>query len=276
MARKIRIDSQEIDSAVEKFREAISKESFSDGKLKYELDLGNVDAKAQLVFSEIAYMKMWYLVASCDKEIAWHCTAHRGEGEHEYHVDDVFVYPQIVSEATVNTDQEKYQNWLYELGDDVFNNLRLQGHSHVNMSTSPSAVDNSLYERIRSQLEGDMFYIFLIWNKRGEHTISIYDYRDNIVFSNNDIEVLYEGDFLTLASDSVKEGTTATATTITSAGATKQDNNSTKKSTSYFDDDDWDDYGYGGYGKRGGRWYGGYSGYSGYNYESYRKKGTLK
>lgn len=272
MARKIRIDSQEIDSAVEKFREAISKESFSDGKLKYELDLGNVDAKAQLVFSEIAYMKMWYLVASCDKEIAWHCTAHRGEGEHEYHVDDVFVYPQIVSGATVNTDQEKYQNWLYSLDDDVFNNLRLQGHSHVNMSTSPSAVDNSLYERLRSQLEGDMFYIFLIWNKRGEHTISIYDYRDNIMFSNNDIEVLYEGDFLASATDNVKEGSPITnVTSVTS----KQNDKTTKKSNSYFDDDDdWGDFGYGRYG--GDYLYRGYGGYGGYNYDSYRRKGTLR
>lgn len=276
MARRIRIDETEINEAVDKFREAISKESFSDGKLKYELDLGNVDAKAKLTFSETAYLKMWYLVAACDKEIAWHCTAHRGEEEHEYHVDDVFVYPQVVSGATVNTDQEKYQDWLYGLDDDVFNNLRLQGHSHVNMSTTPSAVDNTLYDRLRSQLEGDMFYIFLIWNKRGEHTISIYDYRDNVVFSNSDIELFYEGDFVSSASDRVKENIPAPVVQSANVPFTQNKNTptqTTKKSnaSSYYDDD-WDDY-YG-HGKYGGRY--SYGGYGGYDYSSYRRKGTIK
>jgi hypothetical protein len=73
--------------------------------------------------------------------------------------------------------------------DDVFNNIRMQGHSHVNMSVSPSGVDTSLYERILNQLDDTMFYIFLIWNKRGEKTVKIYDLAKNILFETSDVDV---------------------------------------------------------------------------------------
>ena len=77
--------------------------------------------------------------------------------------------------------------------DDVFNKIRMQGHSHVNMAVSPSSVDLSLYERLLDQLSSDMFYIFMIWNKRGEKTVKIYDIRENILFETADVTVTIKG-----------------------------------------------------------------------------------
>lgn len=34
-----------------------------------------------------------------------------------------------------------------------------------------------------------MFYIFMIWNKRGEKTVKIYDLRENILFETADVTV---------------------------------------------------------------------------------------
>ena len=65
----------------------------------------------------------------------------------------------------------------------------MQGHSHVNMSTTPSSVDTALYDQILDQLDDDMFYIFLIWNKKNDKTIKIYDMAKNVLFETSDITV---------------------------------------------------------------------------------------
>lgn len=66
----------------------------------------------------------------------------------------------------------------------------MQSHSHVNMSTSPSAVDLTHQEKILSQLSSDMFYIFMIWNKKMEHTAKIFDLKNNTLYENKDIDVV--------------------------------------------------------------------------------------
>lgn len=141
----------------------------------------------------MAWEKMQLLVKEFDKEVAWHGIAERCEEKDTYLISDILVYPQEVTGSTVTTDQSKYENWLMSHDDEVFNNIRMQGHSHVNMAVSPSSVDLSLYERILDQLSSDMFYIFMIWNKRGEKTVKIYDLRENILFETADVTVTIKG-----------------------------------------------------------------------------------
>lgn len=162
----------------------------SDGKINFTKTFGNIQRKATLYFTELAYLKMLTLVREFDKEVAWHGIAKRHDTEEDaYVISDILVYPQEVTGATVNTDQEKYQMWLMSHEDDVFDNIRMQGHSHVNMGTTPSTVDTSLYERLLDQLDDTMFYIFLIWNKRNEKTIKIYDLAKNVLFETADVTV---------------------------------------------------------------------------------------
>jgi hypothetical protein len=112
----------------------------------------------------------------------------------EFVIEDIFVYPQEVTGATVTTDQEGYTNWLYEFDDETFSKIRMQGHSHVNMGVSPSTVDNGHREKILDQLDDDMFYAFMIWNKRLDCHTLIYDMANNILYDDKDITVKIIGD----------------------------------------------------------------------------------
>lgn len=65
----------------------------------------------------------------------------------------------------------------------------MQGHSHVRMGTTPSGVDTSHQKDIIEQLRGNMFYIFMIWNKRLENTTIVYDMKRNTVYDGKDVKI---------------------------------------------------------------------------------------
>lgn len=221
MSKNIKITDESLNEVRKAFEEALSTGKFSDGKITFTKTLGIVNRKATIFFTELAWLKMQTLIREFDKEVAWHGIAKRGEdaSKDEYYITDILVYPQEVTGATVSTDQEKYQMWLMSHDDEVFNNIRMQGHSHVNMDVTPSSVDTSLYDRILEQLDDDMFYIFMIWNKRKEKTIKIYDLAKNIFFDTSDVtvEVLEDGTgiekFLNDAKDAVKDKPTTPTST---------------------------------------------------------------
>lgn len=224
MSKNIKITDESLNEVRKAFEEALSTGKFSDGKITFTKTLGIVNRKATVFFTELAWLKMQTLIREFDKEVAWHGIAKRGEdaSKDEYYITDILVYPQEVTGATVSTDQEKYQMWLMNHDDEVFNNIRMQGHSHVNMGVTPSSVDTSLYDRILEQLDDDMFYIFMIWNKSKKKTIKIYDLAKNILFDTSDVtvEVLDDGTgiekFLKDAKDAVKDKPTTPTSTYQS------------------------------------------------------------
>ena len=57
------------------------------------------------------------------------------------------------------------------------------------MGVSPSGVDGRHREKILEQLEADMFYIFMVWNKRLEIHTLIYDMEKNILYEDKDVTV---------------------------------------------------------------------------------------
>ena len=221
MSKLIKMTPECLEQCKKEFEEALMGGKFSDGKVSFIKTLGNIDRKASVCFTELAWLKMQTLIREFDKEVAWHGVAFRGEDEtkDEYYITDILVYPQEVSGATVTTDQDKYQTWLMSHDDDVFNNIRMQGHSHVNMGVTPSAVDTTLYEKLLDQLDDEMFYIFMIWNKRKDRTVKIYDMKKNIFFDNVDVTVSVLNDgtgmeqFLKNAKEMVKEKTYSYGTT---------------------------------------------------------------
>ena len=191
MSKIIKITPDVFDGIVEDFKKTLGNLKMSEGRINFTRSFNQIERTAELRFTEIAWLKMQALIREYDKEVAWHGIAKRGENpdKDEYIISDILVYPQEVSGATVNTDQAEYQNWLFQLENDVFNNLRMQGHSHVNMGVAPSAVDTTLYEGLLSQLDDTMFYIFLIWNKRGDKMVKIYDLEKNILFETSDVKI---------------------------------------------------------------------------------------
>lgn len=222
MGKFIKVTPEIREEIIKSFTEEVAKLKSGDGKLTYTKDIGTNDRKALLLFTELAYTKVTTLVNNWSDEIAWHCLAKRGEDpeKDEYIIYDVIIYPQEVTGSTVTTDQEKYQSWLYQQPDEVFNNIRCQSHSHVNMGVSPSSVDNHLYDEILAQLTDDMFYIFTIHNKKGDMFVKIYDLQKNLLFTGKDVEwnIIEDGSgFLDLIEDAKKK-VTKHVTTYTGYG----------------------------------------------------------
>lgn len=224
MSKYIKLTEDVKASIIAEFARTIGLIKMSDGKVVFSKTLNDIGEKATLYYTEEAWMKSKLLIAMNDKEIAWHSLAKRGEDptKHEYIIYDVLVYPQEVTGTTVTTDQVRYQTWLYEQPDEVFNNIRAQCHSHVNMGVSPSGVDTSLYERILNQLSDEDFYIFTIGNKKGDLTVIIYDMGKNILFETKDVttDIIEDGsgifDFFKTVSEAV---VTKPAPKYTYAGA---------------------------------------------------------
>lgn len=194
--KPIYLTDTDIEKLVTEFRGQLEGAKLADGEFvfrkKYEYAPGKNTPKVSITFTGKAYAKMLALLRHYDSEVAWHGTVER-RSDTVFAITDIMVYPQEVTGATVNTDQEAYQQWLLRLDDEVFNSLRMQGHSHVNMGTTPSTVDTTHQEKIIQQMKGTDFYIFMIWNKRLEHTIRLYDYATNTYYEDSDVVISVEG-----------------------------------------------------------------------------------
>lgn len=231
MAKIIRFDAAETEKYVEefdaqmiaaraKFIESLRNKNVTNGKIS--IQLGTItktfnapERKAELHFSEKAWIKMHALIREFDSEIAWHGVAYRGvEDKDDYYITDILCYPQEVSAAKVDTDQVAYQNWMFDLPNEEFNNLKMQGHSHVNMGVTPSSTDEDNQKDILDSIADDSsFYIFMVWNKRDERNIKIYDIGKNVLFEPADITVFVDDetigldDFISSAKEMVKKKT---------------------------------------------------------------------
>lgn len=185
-----------------KFLELLRNAKATNGKLNisfgnYSKTFDSPNRKAELHFRESAWLKMKSLVDSFESEVAWHGVAYRDEDmtKDAYYITDILCYPQEVSGAKVDTDQAEYQEWMFELPDEAFNNLKMQGHSHVNMSVIPSGTDETNQKEILESLNDDDFYIFMIWNKKNDRNIKIYDLKKNILFEPADISLVIDKEF---------------------------------------------------------------------------------
>lgn len=153
--------------------------------------LENTEVKTPIVYMMAnTYLKMLEYVMQCDTEIAWHGTVKRGEGDkkHIFFIKDVYLYPQKIAAATVQVDDTKYTQWSDAQDAETFNNRRFQGHSHVNMGTTYSGIDEANKKEFLQDLLDDDYYIFVVTNKRQEHNFEVYDLAQNIIFENKDID----------------------------------------------------------------------------------------
>ena len=209
MPRPIIMTKEMKQKALSDFSAMLKGMKMTDGKLCYSTSFKYEDERATVWLAPEAYRKIVALLTEFSDEVGWHGTVSRF-GDNEFVIDDIFVYPQEVTGSTVNTDQDAYTKWLYEFDDDDFNNLRMHGHSHVNMGVSPSGVDDKHRQQILDQLEPDMFYIFMIWNKSLTMHTLIYDMARNILYEDKDVDVkLLSGedlaDFLAYAKTKVQK-----------------------------------------------------------------------
>lgn len=193
MSRPIKMTETILSEFIKKFNEAAKELKLEKGKISFETSFENKGERAELIYSPVAFAKQTVLVQSFTSEVAWHGVVVRDKNNmHKFYVKDIIVYPQEVTGSTVNTDQEKYTNWLYQFDEDTFNEIKMQGHSHVNFDVHPSGVDTTHQEQIINELlnEKDMFYIFVIWNKKFEKFVNIYDMKNNAFYDTSDVDVI--------------------------------------------------------------------------------------
>jgi len=178
------------------FKKFLDKLRSNEDKIKYDIKIDNIleqqIEKPTVFFTKLAKDKMVYLVDKCDKEVAWHGLVTYDKAENTYVIEDIIVYPQTATATTVTTDDAEIANWFNSLNDDTFFKIRLQGHSHVNMSSSPSSTDTTYYNDLLQNLGDDDYYIFMILNKKNSLFINIYDYAQNVIFETKDITIQYE------------------------------------------------------------------------------------
>ena len=147
------------------------------------------EEKLRIYYTPEAYAKSIKLVNSHPLEIGWNMVVKPYKDG--YKVYDIFVYPQKVSPAYVSVDLGNYGLWKSSLKDDTEANLNGQAHSHVNMSTYPSFVDNGQQQgEIKTKKHG--FYLFQIWNKRGEINSFFYDIDNGLFYDNDNITITVE------------------------------------------------------------------------------------
>ena len=198
MAKQIYMTNDDVENIVEKVCTEL-RSNFSGLKCYGSIDIKRSftfksdDRIAMLYFTPIAWIKMTALVSRFETEVQWHGLVRR-ISENEFEVTDIIVPPHEVSGATVTSEYKPYIEWMDGLDDDTFNAVRFHGHSHVNMSVSPSPVDNKYRLDLVTQLpkptgNDDVFYIFFIINKKHEWSAEIYDLTNNALYGTDDIDM---------------------------------------------------------------------------------------
>ena len=178
-----------IDKLVAQFKEKISKTRSIEGEFAFKTEIQSQKlGKAVIEFTDIAYLKMMYLIDKFEGEVGWYGLVNRKD-DNVFEVYDIVVYPQSVTGATVTTDEIEMGKWEESLSDEAFNAKRFQGHSHVNFAPHPSATDLEDRKQKVQMLMDDDYFIFMIINKKREYTASIYDMKNNIQYETDDIEV---------------------------------------------------------------------------------------
>ena len=190
MAKPIYMTSTDVESICAELRNTLSGLKCY-GSIDIKRSFKSDDRIAMLYFTPIAWIKMTALVSRFETEVQWHGMVRR-ISENEFEIYDVLVPPHEVSGATVTSEYKPYIEWMDGLDDETFNAVRFHGHSHVNMAVSPSAVDNKYRLDLVTQLpkptgDDDVFYIFLIINKKHEWSAEIYDLTNNALYGTDDI-----------------------------------------------------------------------------------------
>lgn len=192
MAKKIYMTDADVESIVGELRSTLTGMKCY-GSIDIKRSFTADDRFALIYFTPTAWAKMATLVARYDTEVQWHGQVRR-VSQFEFEVFDIIVPPHEVTGTTVTSDYKPYGDWLNELDDETFNSVKFHGHSHVNMPVTPSSVDEKyrldLVTQLPKPINGmDVFYIFLIINKRHEWSAEIYDFTHNALYSTADIAI---------------------------------------------------------------------------------------
>lgn len=119
-----------------------------------------------------ARTKMELYCALCEKEIGWLGFVKRYE-DNSFLIEDVVLLKQEVHATTTEIDPTALLDFWGQTPVERQPDIKLWGHSHVNMAPNPSGQDDNQMSYFR---DGNPWFIRLITNKKGDINITIYDY----------------------------------------------------------------------------------------------------
>lgn len=136
-----------------------------------------------LIYTSKAYAKLQLLMGSTHaktKEFGFLGLVHPIGPD--YLVTDFKLIPQEKCSGVYwESDDAKYPEWLNNnVHVELRKNLRLHGHSHVNMGTSPSGTDAQQIKLMFDSVKD--FFIQFICNHNMENTINLWDKKQNLIF----------------------------------------------------------------------------------------------
>ncbi len=149
-------------------------------------DLEVLQAKIPKIFiSTNALIKMELFTENCTDEIGWLGTAYKKDNN--YYIEDVMLFEQDVSTTTTEITPEGLLTFGEQLleeknGIEIWNNIKVWGHSHIKMSVTPSTQDDNQME-VFGDNNSDWF-IRIITNQKGDIKIDLYDYEIGIIYTN--------------------------------------------------------------------------------------------
>lgn len=196
--KTLRIDESFKQNALKQFEEMLKAYQPTDGAINFKIDpaADNKTNKMSVHMTSDAYLKMMALIQECSIELAWHGVVERKD-DYTMVITDILCYPQEATSATVDAKEAEYFDWLMKLDDEIVNKMRFQGHSHVNMSVSPSGRDTDNWQKLFQMCQKpDDFYIVCIANKAGANTWRVYDNKTGYLYEEKDIEfkVILDGE----------------------------------------------------------------------------------
>ena len=134
------------------------------------------DASYNVYILPDARTKMEMYCELCEKEIGWLGFVKKFPGT-GYLITDVVLLKQEVHATTTEIDPAALLDFWAATPTEQQADIKLWGHSHVNMSPSPSGQDDSQMDYFK---DGNDWFIRLITNKKGDMNITIYDYANGI------------------------------------------------------------------------------------------------
>lgn len=138
-------------------------------------------------FTPVAWNKVLRIVAKSSGEVGWLGLVE--QIDEDYMITDVFVPVQEVTGVTTDIEAAAHAALVFQLdqaGYDV-NQLLYWGHSHVNMSVSPSVTDEEQLAEYIEHMETATFFLRGIHNKRGEVKMDVFDVGNNVLHQRVDV-----------------------------------------------------------------------------------------
>lgn len=160
----------------------------------------NITAPEILVYiAPTTLEQIYYLVDLAPKEVGWYCQVQDESDGADILLTihgDVHIYAQEVSGTEVDATAEDIASLIHELAEADIDHttLRCHGHSHVNMSVSPSVTDKEHIEKLHAAGYTGKF-IALIVNKKRDISCRVYDFDQNIYFEGVEVHIDYPIDY---------------------------------------------------------------------------------